>query len=312
MDVGRHIKKISCYCERTTERAIRTIIMILRGVSQLLRYSVLLCIRTDALFVRAGDGCFEGAGSMLCLEMGKEREREMKWIGVLSDTHGKLRDEVAEILRGCDVILHAGDINIPEVMERLQEIAPLYIVRGNADKEWAEGLPESLSEEICGLRVFMVHNKKHMPEEMENYDLVVFGHSHKYEERRQGACLYLNPGSCGPRRFSQPVTMAVLEVENGEIRVIRKDIIQETQRTADKRSGRKAAEEMGKEAGQQFFAERLHLILRDVDRGRSVSEIVAKHEMAEETAEQICRLYLTHPGIDAAGVMDKMGLPGNR
>ena len=74
----------------------------------------------------------------------------MKRIGVLSDTHGKLREEVVEILRGCDVILHAGDINTPKVMESLKEIAPLYIVRGNADKEWAERLPESLSEEICG------------------------------------------------------------------------------------------------------------------------------------------------------------------
>ena len=151
----------------------------------------------------------------------------MKRIGVLSDTHGKLREEIVEILRGCDVILHAGDIHTPKVMERLQEIAPLNIVRGNADKEWAQGLPEKLSEEICGLRVFMVHNKKHLPKETGNYDLVVFGHSHKYEARREGDCLYLNPGSCGPRRFSQPVTMAVVEVEDGEIRVIRKDIVQD-------------------------------------------------------------------------------------
>lgn len=163
----------------------------------------------------------------------------MKRIGVLSDTHGKLREEVVEILQGCDVILHAGDINTPKVMESLKEIAPLYIVRGNADKEWAEGLPESLSEEICGLRVFMVHNKKHMPKEMGHYDLAVFGHSHKYEERREGDCLFLNPGSCGPRRFSQPVTMAVVEVEEetGELRVIRKDIVQDTQVSTDQKTG---------------------------------------------------------------------------
>ena len=236
----------------------------------------------------------------------------MKRIGVLSDTHGKLRDEVVEILRGCDVILHAGDINTPKVMESLKEIAPLYIVRGNADKEWAEGMPESLSEEICGLRVFMVHNKKHMPKEMGQYDLAVYGHSHKYEERREGNCLFLNPGSCGPRRFSQPVTMAVVEVEEetGELRVIRKDIVQEAQVSMDKKSVPTAFEKQKADAA--FSVDKLRLILRDVDKGKSVSDIAVKYEISTEMTEQICRLYLTHPGIDAAGVREKMGMPRDR
>lgn len=243
----------------------------------------------------------------------------MKRIGVLSDTHGKLREEVVEILQGCDVILHAGDINTTKALDGLREIAPLYIVRGNADKEWAEGLPEQLSEEICGLRVFMVHNKKHMPKEMGDYDLAVFGHSHKYEERREGGCLYLNPGSCGPRRFSQPVTMAVVEVEeeSGAVQVIKKDIVQDAQKTADEKSG-KAAFEKGKGGGAAGLAEtafsvdKLRLVLRDIDKGKSVSEIAAKYGISKDMTEQICRLYLTHPGIDAAGVRDKMGLPKDR
>lgn len=242
----------------------------------------------------------------------------MKRIGVLSDTHGKLRDEVVEILRGCDVILHAGDINTPKVMESLKEIAPLYIVRGNADKEWAEGLPESLSEEICGLNVFMVHNKKHMSKEMGSYDLAVFGHSHKYEERREGTCLYLNPGSCGPRRFSQPVTMAVVEIEEetGELRVNRKDIAQDMQATMDKKGGRTAMEK-GKGGAEEleettFSVDKLRLILRDVDKGKSVSDIAVKYGISKDMTEQICRLYLTHPGIDAAGVREKMGMPRDR
>lgn len=227
----------------------------------------------------------------------------MKRIGVLSDTHGKLREEVVEILRGCDVILHAGDINTPKVMESLREIAPLYIVRGNADKEWAEGLPESLTEEICGLRVFMVHNKKYLPKEIGNFDLVVFGHSHKYEERREGNCLFLNPGSCGPRRFSQPVTMAVVEVEEetGITRVVREDIVQDVQSSSDEKSAEAA-----------FSEDKLRLILRDIDKGRSVADIAGKYGISKEITEQICRLYLIHPGIDAAGVRDKMGLPRNR
>lgn len=220
----------------------------------------------------------------------------MKRIGVLSDTHGKLREEVVEILQSCDVILHAGDIHTPKVLDALREIAPLYIVRGNADKEWAEGLPEILSEEICGLRVFMVHNKKQIPKETGNYDLVVFGHSHKYEERREAGCLFLNPGSCGPRRFSQPVTMAVVEVEEepGNVRVIREDIAQEAQTSADKLDE------------TAFSVDKLRLILRDIDKGKSVSEIAAKYRISKEITEQICRLYLTHPGIDAAGVREKM------
>lgn len=220
----------------------------------------------------------------------------MKRIGVLSDTHGKLREEVVEILQSCDVILHAGDIHTPKVLDGLREIAPLYIVRGNADKEWAEELPEKLSEEICGLRIFMVHNKKQIPKETGNYDLVVFGHSHKYEERREAGCLFLNPGSCGPRRFSQPVTMAVVEVEEepGTVRVIREDITQEAQTSADKLDA------------TAFSVDKLRLILRDIDKGKSVSEIAAKYRISKEITEQICRLYLTHPGIDAAGVREKM------
>lgn len=243
----------------------------------------------------------------------------MKRIGVLSDTHGKLRDEVVEILRGCDVIIHAGDINAPQVVEKLREIAPLHIVRGNADKEWAQSLPETLSEEICGLRVFVVHNKKQIPKDVGNYNLIVFGHSHKYEERREGTCLFLNPGSCGPRRFSQPVTMAVLEVEekSGEVRVIRKDIVQDAKASIDMKSGRAASEKEkadgAEESAERVFSEdKLRLILRDIDKGRSVSDIAEKYGISKEITEQICRLYLTHPGIDAAGVRDKMGLPKDR
>lgn len=227
----------------------------------------------------------------------------MKRIGILSDTHGKLREEVVEILRECDVILHAGDINTPRVVESLREIAPLYVVRGNADKEWAADLPEQLSEEICGLRVFMVHNKKGIPGNTAGYDLVITGHSHKYEEKETENCFFLNPGSCGPRRFSQPVTMAVLEVEEqtGKFHVIKQDIRQSEEASGKEKTPRTA-----------FSEKTLSAILRDVDKGKSVSEIAGKYQIDQESAAQICRLYLTHPGINAAGVREKMGLPRNR
>ena len=218
----------------------------------------------------------------------------MQKIGVLSDTHGKLREEIIDILQECDVILHAGDINTPKVLEQLRSIAPVYVVRGNADKEWAETLPVELDERICGLRVFMVHNKKEPPKDLTAYDLVIYGHSHKYEER-EDECFYLNPGSCGPRRFSLPVTMAVVEVEDGVFHVFRKDI---------------ASVPAG--GNVPLTESTLMSLLRDVDKGRSVSEIAGKYHLDGYLAEQICRLYLTHPGIGAAGVLDKMGLPRDR
>ncbi len=219
----------------------------------------------------------------------------MKKIGVLSDTHGKLRKEVIDVLQGCDRILHAGDINTPKVLERLQEIAPVCAVQGNADKEWDKPLPLALDEEIYGLRVYMVHNKKELPTDLSGYDLVIYGHSHKYEERKE-KCFFLNPGSCGPRRFSLPVTMAVVEVEDdGTFRVVKKDI-------ANTAVGRETA----------FTEKTLALLLQDVDKGRSVAEIASKYKIDKETAEQICRLYLTHPGIGASGVLDKMAMPRDR
>lgn len=228
----------------------------------------------------------------------------MKRIGILSDTHGKLREEVVDILRGCDVILHAGDINTPRVLESLQKIAPLYAVRGNADREWAADLPERLEEEICGLRIFMVHNKKEIPGDTSGYDLVIYGHSHKYEEREENGCFFLNPGSCGPRRFSLPVTMAVAEVEEDNFRVIKKDIVQSAGQEA---AGRKKAEEE-----KALTQKTLGLILREVDKGKSVTYIAGKYGITWETTEHICRLYLTHPGIDAAGVKEKMAMPRDR
>lgn len=137
-------------------------------------------------------------------------------IGVISDTHGLLRDEVREILETCQVILHGGDIHKQNILDELEKIADVYAVRGNNDKEWAEYLPEILSTELYGVKIIMTHDKKYLPPNLEPYDLVVYGHSHQYEEKLDEGRLILNPGSCGPRRFGQPITMAVIEVEDTE------------------------------------------------------------------------------------------------
>ena len=103
-------------------------------------------------------------------------------LGILSDTHNLLRPEVPEALAGVDALLHAGDISSRAVLDRLGGIAPVYAVRGNADKEWAEDIPPFLELELGGPHNYMTHRKKDLPQDLTPYDLVVVGHSHQYIE----------------------------------------------------------------------------------------------------------------------------------
>ena len=142
-----------------------------------------------------------------------------KRIAVLSDTHGLLRPEVLDAIAGCDTIIHGGDINKPEIIERLQEIAPVYVVRGNNDKEWAEFIPATLTFQVEDCRFFLVHSKKEVPKDLTGIDAVIFGHSHKYYEQTIDGRLWLNPGSCGKRRFDQEITLAILTVDGSTLSV---------------------------------------------------------------------------------------------
>ena len=143
----------------------------------------------------------------------------MKRIVILSDTHGLLRPEVLNHLTNADAIIHGGDINTQAIVDTLRDFAPLYIVRGNNDKEWAEYLPHSLTFTIEGVRFFVVHNKRDILADLSGVDVVVYGHSHKYACENRGGVLWLNPGSCGRRRFDQEITMAVMTVEGGQFQV---------------------------------------------------------------------------------------------
>ena len=140
-------------------------------------------------------------------------------VGIISDTHGLLRPEVLEELQSCDYILHGGDVNKPEILDTLRAIAPLYVVRGNNDKEWAEDLPKHLTITLGGVTFFMVHNKKDVPRDLGDAQVVVFGHSHKYFEQQQKGRLWLNPGSCGRRRFDQEITMAIMNIDGPDYQV---------------------------------------------------------------------------------------------
>ena len=140
-------------------------------------------------------------------------------VAILSDTHGLLRPEVVEYLKTADAILHGGDINKQNIVDELRQYAPLYIVRGNNDKEWAEAIPHDLTVTLGGVTFYMVHNKKEVPADLTGVDVVVFGHSHKYVQEEKNGLLWLNPGSCGPRRFNQEITRLLAELSDGTVRV---------------------------------------------------------------------------------------------
>jgi len=115
-------------------------------------------------------------------------------------------------------------------LEELKRIAPVYVVRGNNDKaQWAEELPEELYFEIADIKFYMVHNKKSIPEDLSQAGVVIFGHSHKYFCEEKDGVLWLNPGSCGKRRFDQQITMAVMEIHDGRYMVEKIELDQEQQ-----------------------------------------------------------------------------------
>ena len=143
----------------------------------------------------------------------------MKRVIVLSDTHGLLRPEVLAYLTQADEVIHGGDINTQAIVDKLSEYAPLHIVRGNNDKDWAEDLPHSLTFTIEGVRFFLVHNRKAVPPDLSGVNVVIYGHSHKYACEERDGVLWLNPGSCGRRRFDQEITFAVMALDNGHVQV---------------------------------------------------------------------------------------------
>jgi len=136
-------------------------------------------------------------------------------IGVISDTHNLLRPEVLTALKRSKLILHAGDVCRPEVLEELGRIAPIVAVRGNNDRgAWARRLPVSRTVEVGGFRIHILHDLKELDFDprAEGFHAVVSGHSHCPDAHRRNGVLFLNPGSAGPRRFKLPVAVAHLGV----------------------------------------------------------------------------------------------------
>jgi len=147
-------------------------------------------------------------------------------VGVLSDTHGLLRPEALEALRGSDVIVHAGDVGSPGILDELRALAPVIVVRGNNDREpWAQALPETATLAPGGVPMVVVHDLKTLPAAAaRGARVVIAGHSHQPRKVVRDGVLFFNPGSAGPRRFRLPVTLGRLDVAGDRVRATLVDL----------------------------------------------------------------------------------------
>lgn len=217
-------------------------------------------------------------------------------IGVISDTHGILRKNVTDTLSACQAILHGGDIGGGEILKELKEIAPVYAVRGNVDERRDCQLPVWLSMELYGIRIFLIHNRRQIRRDISDRQLIIYGHSHKYEHIVKGTQTWLNPGGCGARRFKLPLTLAVISIEEtgGPFQIRRLNL------------------EVPPAGSMDFSgktpAELVLCIMKDTDKGKPVQAMARKYQISEDLAARICRLYVTHPGVSADGILKKMGL----
>lgn len=142
-------------------------------------------------------------------------------IGVISDTHGLLRPEAVDALRGSEHIIHAGDIGAPEIVPELRKIAPVTAIRGNVDVQtWAREFPEAEVIHLAGKLFYVIHdvNAIDLKPKAAGFAAVISGHSHKPKQQISDGVLYFNPGSAGPRRFKLPISVGRLRIEQEELR----------------------------------------------------------------------------------------------
>lgn len=143
-------------------------------------------------------------------------------IGLISDTHGLLRDEVIERLKNCDMIIHAGDIGDKQIIDRLEKISRVEYIKGNCDKkEYVKDLDKDKIIEVYNKKIYIIHDIKTLDVDLKgkNIDIVIFGHSHKKDIYNKDGIIYINPGSVGPKRFKLPITLGILNIDNKSVDV---------------------------------------------------------------------------------------------
>lgn len=158
-------------------------------------------------------------------------------VGLISDTHGLLREEALAFLWGCDQIIHAGDIGGPEILQALEHIAPVIAVRGNNDTDgWAHALPEVQQFQLEAVSTYLLHDLAQLSAASLSADvsLVICGHSHRSVVQQREGVLYVNPGSAGPRRFNLPISVGELIIKKNKItpRIISLDVAATARRRA--------------------------------------------------------------------------------
>ena len=149
-----------------------------------------------------------------------ERKSDIHVIGLISDTHGLIRPEALEALKGVELIIHAGDIGKPEVIAALKSIAPVLAIKGNNDiGNWARPLPDTKLVKSGDTQLYVIHNVKDLDCDpvARGYQAVVSGHSHKPSVATRDGVLFVNPGSAGPRRFKLPIAVGKLFVEHNRV-----------------------------------------------------------------------------------------------
>jgi len=142
-------------------------------------------------------------------------------VGVISDTHGLLREEAVELLRGSAHIIHAGDIGSPTIIPALEKLAPVTAIRGNVDTEaWARKFAETEVVALGGVSIYVIHdvNALDLNPQAGGFGVVISGHSHQPKQETRDGLLYFNPGSAGPRRFTLPISVGKLTIEDGKVR----------------------------------------------------------------------------------------------
>jgi putative phosphoesterase len=141
-------------------------------------------------------------------------------IGLVSDTHGLVRPQALAALQGSEVIVHAGDIGKPEVLDSFSSVAPVIAIKGNNDRDpWAKKIPDVLNLEINGIKIHVIHNVNELEADPadEGIRVIVSGHSHKPGLVERDKILFINPGSAGPRRFKLPVAVGKLWINRGKV-----------------------------------------------------------------------------------------------
>ena len=151
-------------------------------------------------------------------------------VGLISDTHGLLRAEARAFAADCDYIIHGGDIGSAAILDELSAMAPLIAVKGNNDRQtWAAHLPQTEMIRVGGVFIYVIHDISQLDIEPHaaGVQVIVSGHSHKPSIELREGILYVNPGSCGPRRFNLPLSVGEIHVEGTKVRARTVELVEQ-------------------------------------------------------------------------------------